>query len=133
LTIARKGQPEFKVFTVTRETIKIQSVSYEDKDGYAYIKLTNFNSDTSAGFQETVNTILKSAPKGIILDLRNDPGGFLDTAVDIAGYWVANGQVVVKEEFNNPDLNQQYLAKGLAQLQGFRTVILKAQLRLRKS
>ena len=124
LTIAREGLNELKEITVTRETIKINSVALENKQGFAYIKVSNFNSDTSGGFLETANEIIKSSYPGIILDLRNNPGGFLDTAVDLAGYWVEEGQVVVREEFNEPELNQQYLSSGNAQFKGIKTVIL---------
>ena len=48
----------------------------------------------------------------------------METAVDLAGYWVEKGQVVVREEFNEPELNQQYLSSGQAQFQGIKTVVL---------
>ena len=124
LKIAREGLNELKEITVTRETIKINSVTLENKQGFAYIKVSNFNSDTSGGFLEAANEIIKNSYPGIILDLRNNPGGFLDTAVDLAGYWVEEGQVVVREEFNEPELNQQYLSSGNAQFMGIKTIIL---------
>ena len=124
LTIARVGSDELKKVAVTRDTIKINSVTLEDKEGFAYIKVTNFNSDTSSAFLEKANEVIQKSPKGIILDLRNNPGGFLETAVDLAGYWVEKGQVVVREEFNEPELNQQYLSSGQAQFQGIKTVVL---------
>ena len=61
LTIAREGLNELKEITVTRETIKINSVALENKQGFAYIKVSNFNSDTSGGFLETANEIIKSS------------------------------------------------------------------------
>jgi carboxyl-terminal processing protease len=124
LTITRDGLNEAKEIGIVRNTIKIVSVSWEDKDGVAYIKLTNFNSDTSSKFLEAVNEIISSSPKGIILDLRNNPGGYLETAVDIAGYWAKEGQVVVREEFSNPEENQEYFSNGKAQLSEFKTVVL---------
>ena len=124
LTITRDEGKELHKITITRDTIKIISVRYEDKKGIAYIKVTNFNSDTNSLFLETVNKVIKSSPKGIVLDLRNNPGGYLDIAVQLAGYWVEKGKVVVKEEFNEPGLNQEYLSSGQAQLKNYKTVIL---------
>ncbi|MCX6785525.1 MAG: S41 family peptidase [Candidatus Komeilibacteria bacterium] len=124
LTIGREGVKEPKTFTITRDTIKIESVVYENKNGIAVIKLTNFNADTDGAFAATVNQIVKTSPNGIILDLRNDPGGFLDTAVVIGGYWINKGQTVVKEEFNDPALNQEYRSAGSAQLKNYKTVVL---------
>ncbi|MDP2586479.1 MAG: S41 family peptidase [Candidatus Komeilibacteria bacterium] len=124
LSIIHQGQTEAKKITITRDTIKIKSVTYQNKDGYAYIKISNFNSDTNALFLEAVNELVKTSPKGVILDLRNDPGGYLDMAVAIAGYWVERGQVVVKEEFSDAELNQDYNSSGLAQLKDYPTVVL---------
>ncbi len=127
LTIARDGVNEFKKITVIRDTIKIKSVTLQDKEGYSYIKVTNFNSDTSSAFFDIVNQVIQQSPKGIILDLRNNPGGFLDTAIDLSGYWVPKEEIVVKEEFNDPDLNQNFFSSGNAQLKEFNTVILVNQ------
>ncbi len=124
LMIARDGLGDLQKITITRDTIKIKSVKYENKSGLAYLKLSNFNSDTNGAFQEAVNEVLKNNPRGVILDLRNNPGGYLDTAVAIAGFWVDKGQLVVKEEFNDPSLNQEYPAAGSAQLKSYKTVIL---------
>lgn len=124
LSVIHQGQTEVKKITITRDTIKIKSVTYQNKDGYAYIKISNFNSDTNALFLEAVTELVKTSPKGVILDLRNDPGGYLDMAVAIAGYWVERGQAVVKEEFNDAELNQDYNSSGLAQLKDYPTVVL---------
>ena len=124
LSIVRQGSAEVKKITITRDTIKIKSVTYQNKDGYAYIKISNFNADTNSLFLEAVTELVKSSPKGVILDLRNDPGGYLDTAVAIAGYWVTRGEVVVKEEFNEAELNQDYRSSGSAQLKDYPTAVL---------
>ena len=124
LTVTRDGLNESKEIKIIRNTIKIISVNWTDKNGIAYVKLTNFNSDTSAKFLEVANEVINSSPKGVILDLRNNPGGYLETAVDIAGYWIKEGQVVVREEFSNAEQNQEYVSNGKGQLADFKTVVL---------
>ncbi|MFA6304669.1 MAG: S41 family peptidase [Patescibacteria group bacterium] len=124
LSIAHQGSDEIKKITITRDTIKIKSVTYQDKNGFALIKISNFNADTNSLFLEAINQAIKTSPKGVILDLRNNPGGYLDTAVAISGYWLSKGEVVVKEDFGDPELNQDYSSSGLAQLSNYKTVIL---------
>lgn len=125
LTIAREEGKEFLDITITRDEIQIKSVSFEMKqNNIAYLKMSNFNSDTSDIFKEKVNEILSKSPKGIILDLRNNPGGYLNTAVEIAGYWVENGLIVVKEEFSNLELNREHPSHGQTQLKDYPTVVL---------
>jgi len=128
LSIRRKSEDTLLKIIITREEIKVISVRFNMKDeNVAYLQITNFNSDTTSVFSEKVNELLTKSPKGIILDLRNNPGGYLNGAVDIAGYWVENGQLVVKEDFNNPELNQEYLSQGRAQLKNIPTVVLVNQ------
>ena len=124
LTISRNNAEDLKNITIVRDTIKVKSVKYEDKNGIAYIKISSFNADTNSLFLEAVNEVLKSSPKGLILDLRSNPGGYLDTAVEISSFWVDKGEIVVKEEFNDPKLNHDYLSLGNGQLKDLKTVVL---------
>ncbi|HVM91046.1 MAG TPA: S41 family peptidase [Verrucomicrobiae bacterium] len=82
--------------TLTRAVIHVSAVNLSWKGKVAVIQVTSFNDDTRDRFEQTVQDVLKQDPKGIILDLRNDPGGYLDVAVQMAGEWVGD-QVVVKE------------------------------------
>ena len=107
-----------------RDTIVVKSVTYKKQDGFDYIKIANFNADTAGGFAEVVKGIVANDSKGIILDLRSNPGGYLDTAVTVAGYWLKSGEVVVKEEFNTPNLNNDYRSSGVGELQKYPTVVL---------
>ncbi len=126
LKIFREKDGGFHEFKVTREVIKIVSVKWEMKNEIAYLKITNFNEDTDARFKQAVKEILLKNPKGIILDLRNNPGGYLDRAVTIASYWLPMGETVVQEEFANKD-KKQYLANGEAQFKGYPAVVLVNQ------
>jgi len=99
LKIWRDGFEEEKEFSIIRDEIKIVSVRWEMKDGgIGYIKITNFNSDSGARFYQAIEDMFAKKPRGIILDMRNDPGGFLEIAVEIASYWVEEGRPVVLEK-----------------------------------
>ncbi|MFC1622503.1 S41 family peptidase [Patescibacteria group bacterium] len=125
LKVYRESDNLFHEIPIVRDTIHVVSVEWEIKqDNIAYIKITNFNSDTNSRFRQAVNEVLLKNPKGIILDLRNNPGGYLDRAVDIASFWLPAGKVVVQEEFADKQNTQQYLASGKAELKDYMTIVL---------
>ncbi len=126
LTISRNGLGAAEDITITRGTIIVKSVNTELRDDNIFvIELSNFNNDTMGLFNKAVNEIIKNNPRGIILDLRNNPGGYLDTAVEVASEWVEDG-VIVSEAFddNNKD---EFLARGRARLKDYKTVVLVSQ------
>lgn len=139
LTISRDGFDEARDITITRGTIVVKSVETvikdgetgeakptKTKDGDVYVlEITNFNDDTSALFNQAVDDIIKTNPKGIILDLRNNPGGYLETAVEVASAWIEEG-VIVTEEFSAENKNQ-FQARGRARLKDYKTVVLVNQ------
>lgn len=97
--IYREGFEAPKDFTIKRDTITIKSIEYQQRDdGIGVIKLLQFSDDTMDELQGFIQTIEKNNPKGLILDLRNDPGGFLDTAVDVGSLFVAEGPIVSEED-----------------------------------
>lgn len=122
LMISRDGLSELKEYKIIRGTIEIESVQLEFKEDVAYIRLTNFNEDTSSDFKKAVKQILNTNPKAVILDLRNNPGGIFDTAIDVASYWI-DDDVVVKEKFSNGKI-QTYKSKGSPNLAQYPTVVL---------
>ncbi len=97
LTIFRDGWSDTKDFTITRDTINVPSVKWEQKGDYTYIKINQFGEDTTNLMQQAVNFVNSHSSKGIILDLRNNPGGYLDSAVDITSLFIDKGTVVIKE------------------------------------
>jgi len=124
LKIFRPSDNKYKEISIVRDVIKIVSVNWEMKDNnIAYLRITNFNEDTDQRFKSVVKEILLKNPKGLILDLRNNPGGYLDRAVEIASYWLEPGQVVVQEEFTGGE-KKPYLANGQAQFKNLKTLIL---------
>lgn len=100
LTIQRNGFKEPKNFGIVREEIKIPTIDWKLLDGnIAHIQLFTFNRNIDADFVKTAKEILSSKTEKIILDLRNNPGGLLDSAVNIASWFLDPNQTVVIEKF----------------------------------
>jgi carboxyl-terminal processing protease len=133
LTI-KHGEEKEKDITITRDEIYYESIKtstgnaqtdklLNDKN-IAYIKITNFNQDTEALFEKAVQNAINK--KYIILDLRNNPGGFLTTAIKVSSYWVENN-IIVKEVSQNKEKIQNFSSNGVAKLKDKKTVILVNQ------
>jgi carboxyl-terminal processing protease len=97
LTIFRTGWDNTKDFTIVRANIKIPTVDFEMKGDLAHISLYSFNQDAEELFYQALQKAANANAKGIILDLRGDPGGYLEVAVDLSGYFLKPGTLVVKE------------------------------------
>lgn len=122
LTVFRAGWDKPQDFKITRAQIDVPSVKWEMKGDIAYIEINHFNEDTSARFNQAVSELIAKNPKGVVLDLRNNPGGFLDTAVDVAGEWISNNIVVV-EQSDDGQKNEER-SSGLARLENLKTIVL---------
>ena len=126
LAIYREGMEKPTDFTITRKQIIVKSIKTEKRnDGLYVIKINSFNDDTYDLFSRAVAEIIKDKPKGIILDLRNNPGGYLDTAVEIASSWIEDG-IIVTEKFSD-DKKNEFIAQGRALLKDYETVVLVNQ------
>jgi len=124
LTISRKDFAEPKKFTITRDIIQIPIISWGMKDdNIAYIRIYQFTSNLPSKFRGVVSEILKNNAKKIILDVRNNPGGYLESAVDVASWFLPKGSVVLKEELKDKELDD-YKSSGYSGLQNFPVVIL---------
>ncbi|MFA5126437.1 MAG: S41 family peptidase [Patescibacteria group bacterium] len=124
LTVLSNGENKTKNVTIVRAKIDVPSVTYRLEDSLALIKVSNFNEETDGQFAKVVQKVLVDNPNGIILDLRNNPGGFLETAVSLTSYWLEPGQVVVREEFADKSLNQTHQAVRKPSLSRFKTIVL---------
>lgn len=126
LLIMREGFKEPKDFEITRGKITVESVKWKVSNvggkKIGEITITHFNEKTEAKFNEAVRAILLEEPAGIILDLRNNPGGFLDTAVSVSGEWISH-DVVVIEKFSD-GTKKNYASDGSARLSDIPTVVL---------
>lgn len=122
LTVVRNGFDNAIEVTITREDIKINSVEWELRDdGIMVIELYMFNEDTTSLFRQAAQEILTSDVKGIVLDLRNNPGGLLTEAINVAGFWI-DDDIVVQERVGGSV--QGYAANGFAWLADIPTVVL---------
>ncbi|MFH0874103.1 MAG: S41 family peptidase [Candidatus Komeilibacteria bacterium] len=111
--------------TVQRDTIDIPVISSSvDASNIATIRIISFNQDVEKKFISALNDITKKNPKGLIIDLRNNPGGFLDQAVAIASAWVKEGDVVVKESFIDAGKDTTYAARKFVRAPEVPTVVL---------
>lgn len=100
LNIFRKNWTKSKDFTITRASINIPTLDYEMKGDIVYVQLYNFDGNTDTVFYNAMkDALLDKQTKGMVLDLRNNPGGYLDVAVNMAGWFIPKGDVVVKEKY----------------------------------
>lgn len=111
LTIGRDGLDELKEIEIVRDIIKIETVEWEIKNGnIAYIRISQFKEETVDEFDSQIDDIIVNDPKGIIIDLRNNPGGYVSTLEDIAGRFLNNGDIIFVEDFGNK--KEVYKASG---------------------
>lgn len=124
LTIMRDGWTEPKDISIIRDTIQIPTIDWEIKDGdIAYVRLYNFYEKAPYLFYQMAMDFAQENPQGIILDLRNDPGGYLDVAINLAGWFMENGNTVVSEEFGSGE-KQVYTSYGNGYLKDLPIVVL---------
>lgn len=122
LTISRDGLKDVREVRLVRDTIKIPAVTWELKDGtIAYLQVHVFNQNVDREFHQAAVEITKSQATKIVLDLRNNPGGLLDSAVNLAGYFLDEGQTVIIERNGS---EQVYRAERNALLKNYPVVIL---------
>ena len=125
LTVYREEWGETKEIKIIRGVIKIPSVTWELKDdNIAYIKIYHFSGTAGPDFAEMASEVLNSSAKKIVLDLRNNPGGYLETSQDIAGWFVEKGQIITIEDFGDKRESKDYKAKGPAKFAFFPMVVL---------
>lgn len=127
LNIYREGQDGTIDVKVVRQKIEIKSVKLEYKDvngkRIAVIKLSRFGDDTEQLFNGIVADIQRNNPDGVVLDLRNDPGGYLETSVAVASQWLEKDKLIVKEDHSEKD-EIIYNSDGRNGLGKFKTVVL---------
>ncbi len=122
LSIYRPSTKDINDYTIVRDTIVVPSVEYSMKGSVAYIRLNQFNDDTWPIFDKAVKEAKKQNATGVILDMRGNPGGYLETAIQVASEWIPKG-VIVREK-NSKGAEVVHDTVGSHRLAGVPTVVL---------
>lgn len=113
ITILREGWKETKDFTIIRDIIKIKSVrSKLLEDGIGYIKINQFQEQTAADLSNAMEQLMKEKINSLILDLRNNPGGLLNSAVDVTSQLLPPGKLVVYTKDRKGERTEYYTKAG---------------------
>lgn len=127
LLIGRTSWDEPRKITIVRDVIRIPILSSRAiTPNVTYIKLNHFSQSASPEFARIASALARDSNERLILDLRNNPGGFLEIAVDIASWFIPEGKVVALEEFGN-GRRQEYLSTRQGLLAKIPTVVLVNQ------
>jgi carboxyl-terminal processing protease len=114
ITIMREGFDKPREVNLTRDIVQIKSVKFKTLDaGFGYVRIAQFQEKTDEDLSKALKTLKednKGALKGLVLDLRNDPGGLLDQAVKVCDHFVDNG-LIVYTEGRDPESKMKFLAK----------------------
>ena len=113
LTIAREGANEFKDFKLTRAKIEVPTIDTELRaDGVFVVKLYNFTATSPNLFRDALREFAKSGSNKLILDLRGNPGGYLEAAVDMASFFLPGGKIIVTEDYGKNGPPKEHRSKG---------------------
>jgi len=127
LLVVREGAQKPLTFTVTRDKIRVKSTKARTLEkGYGYLRVTQFQERSAAELKKAISTLKKEndgSLKGIILDLRNNPGGLLDSAVEISDIFISKGKIV-SVKGRDPENNQVYNATPDDMLKGAPLIVL---------
>ncbi|MDP3970591.1 MAG: S41 family peptidase [bacterium] len=126
LTVYRSGAEDFQDISITRDVIDVPSMEYEiieqDEKKIAFVKLTHFIEGTSVEFAEIANEIILDSPDGLILDLRNNPGGILQESIEVASQFVPDGVIVYEK--NSDGTEDGFDSTGSGLLAGISPVVI---------
>jgi carboxyl-terminal processing protease len=117
LTIYREGEPDSLEFSIKREKIDVPVINGELRsDGIYVISLYSFNANSAPLFRKELEKFEQTGVHKLILDLRGNPGGFLDAAIDIGSYFIPQGSPIVIEDYGNGKDQEIHRSYGYASL-----------------
>jgi carboxyl-terminal processing protease len=132
LTIIRKGEVKPIVLTLTREVIKVQSVKSKlIEPGFGYVRVTQFQEESASDLVKAIDRLYKDKEnkgdplRGLILDLRNDPGGLLNAAIGVSAIFLPANSQVVSTDGRTDDAKRKYTASPDDYLRGHKTDYIK--------
>ena len=112
LTVAREGESDPLEFTIVRDKIVIQSVTGELLDNdIGYVQIVTFGDKTTSELRAVLKDLMAQDPKGLIIDLRNNGGGYLQTAVEVASEFIGDG-VILYEQYGDGERTSYQAIKG---------------------
>ncbi len=123
LTIQREGTPDPLVFTLVRDTIKIESVKSKMIENLGYVRLTQFQEATGRDLSKAIRQFKEQKVQGAILDVRNNPGGLLTSAVDVSEQFLPSGKLIVYTK-GREGKKDEWFAKSKDQLEDLPIIIL---------
>lgn len=112
LTILRKGENQTRDISIVRDTIQVPTIDTQVRDEAFVISLYNFSAQSTQLFREALLEFNASEKENLVLDLRNNAGGYLQAAVDISSYFVDEGKVIVREDFGKNEDDRVYRSRG---------------------
>lgn len=129
LTIARTGEKDFITKTITRDLINLPIIETEQKDGVFIIHFYTFSENSTRLFENALQEFKKSGSKKLIIDMRNNPGGYLNAAIDIGSFFLPQGKIILRENqgAGKPELVYRSHGTELSLPNNIKTVILLNQ------
>lgn len=129
LTIMREGFDRPKEFTLIRDIIQVKSVKYRMLDnGYGYLRIAQFQERTDDDMVKALHALVSENHgkqlSGLVLDLRNDPGGLLDQAVRVSDHFIPSGKLIVYTEGRDPESKMQFTATARSKEANYPIVVL---------
>lgn len=111
LTVAREGEPAPLEFTITRAEIVVRSAEGKMlENGIGYVDINTFGENTTSELRDALDDLMAQNPRGLVIDLRNNPGGYLTTAVEVSSEFIDDGLILI-EQFGD-GRREEYTARG---------------------
>ncbi len=125
ITVAREGLPDSLHFTVTREIIRVPSITYSTKLGeIGYIRVARFGERTARELDDAMRGLEREKIRGLIIDLRGNPGGLLEAAREVSEIFLEKDKLLVYTESRIPSHNVKYYSRSTKVHDGYPVVIL---------
>jgi carboxyl-terminal processing protease len=112
LTLARKGSADFITVTLVREIINVPVIKTELINGVFIINLYSFSENSAQEFEKALLEFKKTKSKKLIIDVRNNPGGYLNAAIDMASHFIPQGKIVLREDQGDDQPELVYRSQG---------------------
>lgn len=126
LTIYRKGEDKLIDFTIRRAIIKLKSIEEAIMldDEVSYVSIVEFQERTARDLRDSINMLIKKGATGVILDVRNNPGGLLNSSVDVADLFLEQGRLIVYTEGRDPQKRLEFRSKKKSDFDDVNLVVL---------